>query len=54
MLDTMTRAMPRFEEYMELYPERPRLQAALFDIYEGYLDFCASAAKFFSVNITGE
>ncbi|KAK0636139.1 hypothetical protein B0T17DRAFT_503618 [Bombardia bombarda] len=51
MLESMSRAMPRFEEYMKLYSGSQRLQDALLRIYCGYLDFCASAVKFFSVNI---
>lgn len=45
--------MPRFEEYMQLFPQRQRLQEALLKIYCGYLDFCVSAVNFFSVNIIG-
>ncbi|KAH6635890.1 hypothetical protein F5144DRAFT_546060 [Chaetomium tenue] len=51
MLTSITGAMPRFEEYMQLFPQRERLQEALLRIYCSYLDFCLGAAKFLSVNI---
>jgi hypothetical protein len=54
MLQVITCAMPRFDEYMRLFPERERLQKALFSIYCTYLDFCISAAKFFSRGVVGE
>ncbi|KAI8626756.1 hypothetical protein F5Y19DRAFT_445460 [Xylariaceae sp. FL1651] len=48
MLEEVTSVMPRFEEYMKLYPARCRLQSALLQIYSGYLDFCIKVARFFT------
>lgn len=54
MLDKITRAMPRFEKYMQLYPETETLQEALLTIYSRYMDFCMNTAELFSCTITGE
>ncbi|KAI9710040.1 MAG: hypothetical protein M1828_002228 [Chrysothrix sp. TS-e1954] len=47
MIDSMTKAMPRFEEYVKLYPESAALQSALRDIYSTHTDFCLHAYQFF-------
>ncbi|KAG9255474.1 uncharacterized protein F5Z01DRAFT_685937 [Emericellopsis atlantica] len=41
------RAMPRFEQYMQLFPRRQPLRSALHSIYAAYLDFSVQAAYFF-------
>lgn len=47
MFARIATAMPRFEQYMMLYPSRTTLQSALVGIYGGYIDFCVHAVKFF-------
>ncbi|KAH8807700.1 hypothetical protein F5884DRAFT_857274 [Xylogone sp. PMI_703] len=51
MLQDITDAMPRFDEYMQLYAQRARLQQALLSIYCGYLDFCITAVEFFRCSV---
>ncbi|SPO02307.1 uncharacterized protein DNG_04980 [Cephalotrichum gorgonifer] len=51
MYDKITRAMPRFYEYMELFPRREGLQDALFRIYCAYLDFSMSTVKFLNLHV---
>lgn len=45
-LGYMTRAMPRFEEYTQLYPTHDRLKIVMLNIYGHYLDACIFAIKF--------
>jgi hypothetical protein len=52
--EKMTRAMPRFHEYMELFPRRIGLQDALVRIYKSYLAFSESTFKFLSRNVLRE
>ncbi|KAJ0165004.1 hypothetical protein CTA2_12640 [Colletotrichum tanaceti] len=54
MYEEITRAMPRFQEYMEHFPQRKGLQDALLRIYCAYLDFAVSAVKFFSRSAYGK
>ncbi|KAJ3548447.1 hypothetical protein NM208_g996 [Fusarium decemcellulare] len=44
--ERMTRAMPRFEEYTQLYSTHERLGDSLLQIYRHYLDACIHAVKF--------
>lgn len=53
MFEEISRAMPRFERYTEIFPESERLQHALHAIYSAYLDFAVEAVKFFSQNAFG-
>ncbi|KAI1453722.1 hypothetical protein F4805DRAFT_442283 [Annulohypoxylon moriforme] len=47
MFDSITKAMPRFEHYMELYPKSGGLEYALLQIYRHFIDACIFAIKFF-------
>ncbi|KAK4445511.1 hypothetical protein QBC34DRAFT_472474 [Podospora aff. communis PSN243] len=47
MLESLTRAMPRFEQYASLFPTHGRLHLRLVDIYKSFVLFCVGAFKFF-------
>ncbi|CAK7235404.1 hypothetical protein SCUCBS95973_009258 [Sporothrix curviconia] len=46
MLETLTMSMPRFEEYLRLFPTHGRLQMRLASIFETFVLFCADACAF--------
>ena len=48
MLSDMTLAMPRFDQFISLYPSSERLQRAVLDLYLDYIDLCVSSARFLS------
>ncbi|KAF5019483.1 hypothetical protein F66182_8490 [Fusarium sp. NRRL 66182] len=45
-LDHIGKIMPRFDQYIQLYPKHDRLSMALLDIYRHYLDACIQSIKF--------
>jgi hypothetical protein len=47
MLASLTKEMPRFDKYMELYTSSIGLQRSMRDIYSAYADFCIQTIKFF-------
>ncbi|KAI1150932.1 hypothetical protein F4825DRAFT_424777 [Nemania diffusa] len=47
MLDTLSKSMPRFEEYSKLFPTHDRLHLRLIDIYETSVIFFVRAFRFF-------
>lgn len=40
LLTDLNNALPRMEEYLELFPGAPELQWPLQDLYDDYLDYC--------------
>lgn len=47
MLSEICKDMPRFEEYLNLFPESPTLESAMRAIFSDYVDFCLDAISFF-------
>ncbi|KAF2645929.1 hypothetical protein P280DRAFT_442915 [Massarina eburnea CBS 473.64] len=45
MLDQLTKLMPRFESYLDIYPTY-ELRRALRDIYDDFIEFCLSTTTF--------
>lgn len=52
MLDQLTKAMPRFQAYLDILPT-VQLRRALRDIYDDFIEFCLSTADFLSRNPVG-
>jgi hypothetical protein len=48
MLRDLTKTLPRLKEYLELFPNQPRLQGNVRDIYTDYLDFCVDTINYLS------
>lgn len=49
MLDDLAKSLPRFEAYTKIL-HTPRLHSALRDVYDLYINFCISTAKFLENN----
>ncbi|KAE8440608.1 hypothetical protein EG329_007027 [Mollisiaceae sp. DMI_Dod_QoI] len=49
MLFELSRALPRFKQYTEIF-HTPRLHQALRDVYEGFVDFCFRTSEVLQTN----
>jgi hypothetical protein len=48
MLNELSRTLPQFEDYMDLYPHSLKLEGLLRDLYQDYIDFCIQSFRFLS------
>jgi hypothetical protein len=46
LLAELNNALPRMEEYMELFPGHPELQWPIQDLYDDYLDYCIIVVRY--------
>ncbi|KAK3687876.1 hypothetical protein B0T22DRAFT_498147 [Podospora appendiculata] len=51
MYESITHSMPRFQEYMDIFPHSQRLQRSLLQVYCAYLDFSIAATAFFKRHV---
>ncbi|KAK3324482.1 hypothetical protein B0T19DRAFT_443896 [Cercophora scortea] len=51
MYESISRSMPRFQEYMNIFPHSQRLQRSLLQVYCAYLDFSIAATAFFNRHV---